>query len=729
VTALARIFRTEFLDLRIKDGVNVASEEDSLRTSLIRVTGALTAPATLVLPHRAGVGWDVLNLTTGGHALTVKGGWGSSVSVANSNAVRVVTDGDNFRVAGGSAPSGVNAFTMTTSSFVIPTVNANVVVNVADSTWMAADQVLLISGAGYYRVVSKPSSTTATVKNLGWTGAASPGSTITSPKAVVVGGEIGAAGATGPAGADGASTAAGLLGPCTKVNDTNSINGMPIVNANNDPAEENSVPVVVKYTYGNRLGEMTDDDGCAFYAAALDDAVVLRFDSKNPGTNIVPNASWDLNEYAVTQLIGDANDVVTGITDNAKHVFAALSSGTYSGTNVLPIIAIDKATMEVVGRIHVPTPGITGALSLTPLAADDDRVYVGLSGIPGGVYAVDIAAALADFVSSNGAPFSTLAWSRTLANGSPMYLLLSHGDTKLWASTDAVHLYHLTPATGAVVINTDFTDPMDDVGAKLTGMVHVFGSLWVCYFNGVDVSQIIRVETTGMTSTRIDIGAMPVWRCAGGANGKVFVNAWDGGGTVTSSSFAIVDEATNALIDEGIGSEEDCVYDCVRLDRWLDPEEVTTFWLCGISAGATSAGFYVPKDEFGAGAPDVGQTTPLSPLTTFHKLRYIPWIEERTYSLSGTPVTIAPWGHELLLIIGAVTNDTTVTLPQIDDCISATPRVHVKVRSVANGMTLTFQRAGSDQFDGLTEYDVTAPSAFTLRATKDEASPRQWMVF
>lgn len=102
MSALARIFRTESLDLVVRDGVNVAKEEDALRARLVRLTGTLTADATVILPHRKGTDWIVENATT--HTVTVKGSVGSGTAIEHGQARLVVcTDAD---LVGTSASGG-----------------------------------------------------------------------------------------------------------------------------------------------------------------------------------------------------------------------------------------------------------------------------------------------------------------------------------------------------------------------------------------------------------------------------------------------------------------------------------------------------------------------------------------------------------------------------------------------------------------------------------------------
>jgi hypothetical protein len=210
VTALARVFRTEPLELALLDGVNAPTEDAALRAQTIVCSGSLTADAHLILPHRDGVAWTIVNATVGGFSVIVRGPTGGSATVPHPAACNVVTDGTNFRLVGAAGSSG-GGYTVTTNSFTMPAVSSSVTIPVANSDWMAVGQVVFVSGAGYFRVASKASSVSASLTNLGWTGNASPGATITTAKLVSSGGEIGATGPAGPAGAG----ATPVIVPCT----------------------------------------------------------------------------------------------------------------------------------------------------------------------------------------------------------------------------------------------------------------------------------------------------------------------------------------------------------------------------------------------------------------------------------------------------------------------------------------------------------------------------------
>lgn len=94
MSALSRIFRTDFLSVAMRDGTNVPAEDDALRARSIVLTGALTTDSVLVLPASAGVDWIVKNDTTGGHRVSVRstvGGAGTSITQGSTR--HVVCDG------------------------------------------------------------------------------------------------------------------------------------------------------------------------------------------------------------------------------------------------------------------------------------------------------------------------------------------------------------------------------------------------------------------------------------------------------------------------------------------------------------------------------------------------------------------------------------------------------------------------------------------------------------
>lgn len=98
---------------------------------------------------------------------------------------------------------GDNAFTLTAAGFTQPIVGANVVVDVANSDWMAVGQKIFVEGGGYYDVVSKPSSIQVVLENLGYDGNAAPAVVVPISSMVSPG---------GVKGTDGSSASGDMLG-------------------------------------------------------------------------------------------------------------------------------------------------------------------------------------------------------------------------------------------------------------------------------------------------------------------------------------------------------------------------------------------------------------------------------------------------------------------------------------------------------------------------------------
>ncbi len=80
---------------------------------------------------------------------------------------------------GSQGTDGSNAFTITTGVFTMPAVSSTVNVSVEDTTWMAVGQVVFIETAGYFEVNTIVSGLTVALKNIGYTGNATPTTSIT----------------------------------------------------------------------------------------------------------------------------------------------------------------------------------------------------------------------------------------------------------------------------------------------------------------------------------------------------------------------------------------------------------------------------------------------------------------------------------------------------------------------------------------------------------------------
>jgi hypothetical protein len=94
--------------------------------------------------------------------------------------------------AGGS--NGVNAFTITTATFVLPAAMGTVTLLVGSSLWMAVGQNLFVSdgtNVGNFKVVSFPSATAVLVQWLNYSGDAATGTTFAANATVTPSGLVG----------------------------------------------------------------------------------------------------------------------------------------------------------------------------------------------------------------------------------------------------------------------------------------------------------------------------------------------------------------------------------------------------------------------------------------------------------------------------------------------------------------------------------------------------------
>ena len=106
------------------------------------------------------------------------------------------TDGTN-------GTDGVSSFTTTTASFTMPAVSSTVSVSVGSTAWLSNGQAVFVETAGYFTVSSITDATTVVLNNLGYTGNASPTTSIVVGRQVSASGVRGLdGGATGAAGGD-----------------------------------------------------------------------------------------------------------------------------------------------------------------------------------------------------------------------------------------------------------------------------------------------------------------------------------------------------------------------------------------------------------------------------------------------------------------------------------------------------------------------------------------------
>lgn len=127
---------------------------------------------------------------------------------------------------GANGVNGTNAYSLTTAGFTVPAVSSDVTVAVTTSAWMAPTQVVYVGGAGYYQVIAKPTATSVTLRNLGYTGNTAPAGVVAISQYIAPG---------GIKGTDGVAVGVTLnsISPTTTKGDLILDNGANSPNANN----------------------------------------------------------------------------------------------------------------------------------------------------------------------------------------------------------------------------------------------------------------------------------------------------------------------------------------------------------------------------------------------------------------------------------------------------------------------------------------------------------------
>lgn len=95
---------------------------------------------------------------------------------------------------GNPGQDGRNAFSVTTELFTQPGANSNVTVAVQNSTWISLGQTVYVRDGGTYEVSGIPTTTSVTLKNLGYPGNAASGATISNGRNISPSGLKGEAG-------------------------------------------------------------------------------------------------------------------------------------------------------------------------------------------------------------------------------------------------------------------------------------------------------------------------------------------------------------------------------------------------------------------------------------------------------------------------------------------------------------------------------------------------------
>lgn len=115
---------------------------------------------------------------------------------------------------GTNGTNGENAYTALTASFVQPAVNSTVTVQVQDSDFLAIGMDVFQEGGGYYLVTAKPTATSATLMNRGYTANTPPGTVIPIQARLTPAGEKGE---------DGTVDAGGALLAANNLNDVDNV--------------------------------------------------------------------------------------------------------------------------------------------------------------------------------------------------------------------------------------------------------------------------------------------------------------------------------------------------------------------------------------------------------------------------------------------------------------------------------------------------------------------------
>lgn len=118
--------------------------------------------------------------------------------------------------AGENGIDGINAFTALTAQFTMPDEEESVTISVGNSDFLTIGQVIFIQFAGYFEVMAKPGSTSASVKNLENTNEDAYLSNVAPGTIIPSGATVSPAGIQGPAGVDGSGTLNDLSPTTTK---------------------------------------------------------------------------------------------------------------------------------------------------------------------------------------------------------------------------------------------------------------------------------------------------------------------------------------------------------------------------------------------------------------------------------------------------------------------------------------------------------------------------------
>jgi hypothetical protein len=237
----------------------------------------------------------------------------------------------------GSGAAGKDAFTTLTNSFTQPAISATVSVVVGKTAFMAIGQVLFVQGGGYYSVSTITDAVTVVLTNLGYTGNAAVGSTVSAGSGNIA---VVPAGLAGPTGTSAYTT-------------TSASFTMPTVG--------NSVTVAVVSTgfMVNGLSVFVQGAGYFTVASVTDATHVVLTNQGVPGNIVSGNTIASGAGVVSAGAQGSAGSGGTGVSSLTDAETTTGSSWIYSASGVLKrIIAGTNVTLTDGGdRVTVAASG------------------------------------------------------------------------------------------------------------------------------------------------------------------------------------------------------------------------------------------------------------------------------------------------------------------------------------------------------------------------------------
>ena len=326
---------------------------------------------------------------------------------------------------GTNGTAGVNAFTLSSGTFVMPAELANVTINVDDSTWMSDGQLLFIETAGWMEVQSQPSTTSVILKNMEdattstYTDNAAPTTVIADDSKISPGGLQGPTGNAANAAPDSATylvrTADGTLTSEVAVDALGAPGSVGSVMEFDDPAFSLR-PIGVADTQLPRIDQAAGiTNGESVFATAS------GVESK---TASAARTALGLGDSAVVNVGVADNAVVTvdqgaGLT-NGEIAFATAAgietktlaaAKTYLGVGVNTVTTSAAATYNLLTTDQIVLHNVNGGVLQLPTAVGNDGLQYSIKKIIAGTTANVITPSVGETIDGAG----TLSLNTTLA--------------------------------------------------------------------------------------------------------------------------------------------------------------------------------------------------------------------------------------------------------------------------------------------------------------------------